>query len=1134
MGRLSDQYKDQAASRAAAQAQTPPPPAQPQTAPASDIYVAPKVKAPGGETVDFGVGAKTKEEQVKQFGGEIGSPEYYRNQAEHPYKSFLLRSALSMIDLPNQEAWDAMKPADKAAAIGLAIPSAVWRTVKSTPKETVRAVGSLEETVRTTWADVAAGKRPTFETLGKKPVPEVPWLGEIPTWFQSNEEARKSGLGPLAAAWVTGWKAVGDVTITHSIASAARSAFRPRAKTMDGLPVLDTEPIKSVIKTEEGVSRAVRRAPDSPNEYYSLDKTTAKRYGGTPENTFVKLSPGGLDGSQTFSIVQTRGNLLQRASDKLTGKKTYRGDFGPEITLESQTGKFAVGEPAAIAEGGRDLALASIPPKPLKGFEKAPITEAQVQHVTGIVSANGLSGDLANGIMRAVTGKSTVGELTQSEYVQLAQSLGGIAKSKQFTGSQPVVGLVQQWLSPQRHFTRSIENRGGPAVYSKVYVPIEDAFQAKRVFLDGVDERLNQMYGKYAEPAFSEERRLIREATEGRTDVIEKNPTLTPEAKTELMAIVEKRRAFYDEMGPTFGIGEEYFLENYSPRIENLGGVHQLYKEGADFTKEFSPFFEKKRHGSLNVMVDDALALDQIYARAGANKLFLNPAFKNAGEFIDTLEPTLKGSMKSMIQEKLGYADRVQQYVDEALPSMLGKLGIKAPPDIGRQVAQTVMNTTYSSALGGNVASAIRNTFTAFTSYARQGPEFFAEALAKASTREGVEELRRRGLLVKLGTPSGADLASESTVVGQARSRYTRFTQATLKGQEISDSFTRSVAFWQAKLKWDDAFARYKSGQINWEQLERAVDFNGLDPLDRNIIRQDLVAGNAEKAFNHYAREIIDETNFPFRRGSSFRAGYGFLGKAGFQFAQWPIEQAHMLGRWVKTRQWDKVVRWYAAGEALNRTLNDAFGVDVRNSFGVRTVVPGVAPLVKLVSDAMSAGKNASEGNQEQFEKDKDGVMRALTLFVPAGGQARRILDFKRSVEEGPIGPDGTYKDFSGSGKLDRYATLSELWLKLWGFTPSAEFSGKELGKEMRAAKFMRTDAKAKAMELMQKSMDEKGLVDTGSQSYKDAVRLIEENGIRIGGSDFDAYHIPYNERLFNSLPPSLKAEFAPRVYPQK
>ena len=65
--------------------------------------------------------------------------------------------------------------------------------------------------------------------------------------------------------------------------------------------------------------------------------------------------------------------------------------------------------------------------------------------------------------------------------------------------------------------------------------------------------------------------------------------------------------------------------------------------------------------------------------------------------------------MKSYVGEKLGYAGKVEQYINEIAPAINQKLGTNLPPDLGRQVTQYMMDTTYAGALGARPAPVIRN-----------------------------------------------------------------------------------------------------------------------------------------------------------------------------------------------------------------------------------------------------------------------------------------------------------------------------------------------------------------------------------------------------------------------------------------
>src|SRR3990167_5846584 len=601
-------------------------------------------------------GNLTPEQQTQQFGGEVGSVEYYNYQANNPLKSFLFKGIAESfgLELTDQETWDKTSAGGKAGYIASAAPSAAWKMVKNLPKEIVKAPLRVGVSVAQPWLDLAKGKPVNFETEAQKPVKRLPWLGEIPTYWQSYDEARQSGIGPGLAALSTGSLALGDVTLAASLGEGIKAAIQPRAK-IGSQPVINVKPIERVVAQEAGAARVVSKSPGSASEYYSLPQTVAKKYGGGSNNTFLKVTPSDIGGANMeVSIVQTRGGTLQKATDYLKGRgdKVYQGDFGPELKFESQIVPAGKAPVAALAEGEAESILASIPPKALKGFENKTITGDQITHLGKLSQVNNIDSGTGQAIVRNITGKNALGDMTQAEYVQVAQTMSAFRDIGKFTPDKPSVNIFSQYGSPQRHWMRSYEERSGIPLYSEAYVPMEDAMRLRNVFRDGYRNRSREIFGKYANPGYAEERRLIKSFMEGNTDAINANDVLSTQVKADLTKIANEMAPIYDKLGDTFGIPREVFLKDYQPHIQTIGGIYQLYKEGTQLPKELSFFAEFKRKGALSVQVDDALALFDIYTNAGSNKMFLNPALERINGLGQSLPANLANSVKSYVGEK--------------------------------------------------------------------------------------------------------------------------------------------------------------------------------------------------------------------------------------------------------------------------------------------------------------------------------------------------------------------------------------------------------------------------------------------------------------------------------------------------
>lgn len=325
MGLLDDKYwKD-----AAAQAQVQPVAPQQPTAPAP---VAPTATAPIQQGSDPLLNKNPIADTAMRLGplgiiggaiGAVGGPVGIATGA------LVGASIGASIKYPDN--WDQLSTVQKIGFVGGQAATGLVRTAMSLPAEIVKTPIRYGVSVAQPWVRMVQGKDASFKGLAEAPVLDVPVLGKIPTYFQSYDEAKKSGMGPLASALMTGGTALGDALILGSIGEAGTKALQPKAgvRTPVGeATIKNTAPVKAVIQRDATrVTGVARQAEGSVSEYYPVPKATAQQFGGHTGNTFFKLTPASPT-SVELSVVQTRGGALQKGVDWLRGNKTSQGDFG--------------------------------------------------------------------------------------------------------------------------------------------------------------------------------------------------------------------------------------------------------------------------------------------------------------------------------------------------------------------------------------------------------------------------------------------------------------------------------------------------------------------------------------------------------------------------------------------------------------------------------------------------------------------------------------------------------------------------------------------------------------------------------------------------------------------------------------
>lgn len=875
------------------------------------------------------------------------------------------------------------------------------------------------------------------------------------------------------------------------------------------------------------------RTPDDEAYNTSPDKRLADLYaqGSSKDGVVIEFKPEAkskMKFSAKFDSTDLKADEylgtkltiddVARVTDK-NGKIIYEATTGGKInTVSKPKTNFSTKSPTLSTE---EISIERILAKPLRGVGEYPITNSEISNLQKIVAQRKIDPQVADSVMRVTTGKSVISDLTNAEFVNLARGLDAMIPVTRI--ERPVfLNPLAEKLSPVGNYFSSVENRYKIPVKSEVYIPVEEAAWLKKMAFDKHRDLGREMHGKYAGPGYAEDRRLIRAHIEGdnRAILLNKDKRMTPERKQELLEVANKVEAGLEKLRKLFGLKKR---QNYQSQIKNLGGVFQLYKEGAEFPSSFDFFAEHPRTGSIGVSIDDSLALWDIFGQAGYNKLYYNPVLERAAPFVKTLQPELQGSVKNYVQEKLGYGGRFEKAVDDLVKGINRNSGLNLAPDIGRKTLQHFMGWTYSALLPLKPATLLRDAMQDFfLVIPRMGAKFYPEAKNNAFDPKVIQKWKDRGILVEGGVPTGEAIAREAGVGGRAETIVRNATQGLLqKTYGVGDKHTRVVAAEIWELRWEDAIARMKKGDINYRQFEDLLEFQKFDMADANFMRQRIMEGDIDRAFLHGARTLVDELIFPYRRATSAPALFG-AGKIPGQLLTWPIHYAHTLGRWVKTGQWDNLIRFFGMATVMKRTFKETFGLDIGSWVGLNPLNPTPGPVANVGIETMMAISSWIDGNAEELEKHKSDILRTIgTISHPGGAARENLFRFKWDIElsEKYHYQTGVYGVFSSNGKLIYKTDFKGLMKDVLLGLPTTRREGeRKLQEDLRNIRFFSSSAKKNALELRQKG------------KIEESNRILIENKINLEASDFDAYKIPLNMRTFQTLPSYLKPKFIKRV----
>ena len=397
----------------------------------------------------------------------------------------------------------------------------------------------------------------------------------------------------------------------------------------------------------------------------------------------------------------------------------------------------------------------------------------------------------------------------------------------------------------------------------------------------------------------------------------------------------------------------------------------------------------------------------------------VNLKTKQGGYFLGPMQWPLKNYV-SYIKGQPDYSQRLMRRSMADLQAKIGKNfaklnkflpeGSKLPesfkyPDA---VINRLLIFSYAAGLGARPALIIRDTMQALLNVAVMGPGRFTRGMTSGLTSAGWDRAEKAGALLgksNVGELYG-DIVSELPIGGKgALEKMTRWSNTLLSPARWGNNLGRAISY---NGEFDDALRAikaYRAGKISVDQLindKTTLWFTDEAAATRLVTMAGDVAVPEADVARRMALELIDITQWPYRRGTQpalLRTGAGrVLG----QYGVWPLNYADFLRRLASKsasgpsrRNALMATAWWAGTHLTMTEVMEDMGVDAARWFLFSPAGYAGGPHFEFILNAMKAADESEEGRRARRD-----ILEYPLNFIPGSVEGRAIL---RAIERGEI-----------------------------------------------------------------------------------------------------------------------------------
>lgn len=513
------------------------------------------------------------------------------------------------------------------------------------------------------------------------------------------------------------------------------------------------------------------------------------------------------------------------------------------------------------------------------------------------------------------------------------------------------------------------------------------------------------------------------------------------------------------EAGQEFGIPLDKMIKDYAPRIRAEGlewdAAIKLWKQ----PEVFKWWAEEERSGYLRPHEEDIFKVARAYVTRGARK-------KAVGQHIEAMTQMYNNAMKTgnrvlsvpeqqsinkILNDTRGYPTALDKALDisaeataRIINSMLDKASLGMLPkryenvrylekqskdkdhmvwqevgkdpgflkvdDIASRLINLHLSLTYAGALGLRPVAVIRNFLQPFmTTMPIVGPKALMKGIAKALTKEGMEEAKAKGVLLDDYLPLGGELEAVATnMVEEAASK-------TMWAYLKTDDVNRAVSFHSMKALIDEHkgdFVRKLEEGKDVYAIKKARDkfFDDAEinffhsALIENELMPHLRKGDFEKFSDTAAKHMADETQWVYRRANAPVFMQGKVGRLLGQFGTWPVWYLYytknVLKRGSPTQRAKRVAGIIATNYMIQEIGEKAFGVDLGKWVWWHPMYWTGGIAASMIRSGFTGLTATLDDKNYEAAKAQSEFKNALSLHAPASLAVQSVIRAQEEIRQ--------------------------------------------------------------------------------------------------------------------------------------